>query len=538
MNKQNNTTLVLELEKQKKQLQEAVAQADKANQAKSVFLSRISHNMRTPLNAILGLTTLLKASVTDRTIENDLLEIEISGLYLMNLINDTLDMNKIESGKLELNPIVCDGRTVFKTIVKLITPHVQSKNIEFRMHSDELPFSTLFIDVGRIQQVIMNIVGNAVKFTPEYGTIDFSITNLSVKDGIITDKIVIKDSGIGISPEFLPHLFEPFAQEDATRNSSQQGTGLGMSICKYLIDLMGGSLSVKSEVGKGTAITIILPMRIATDKQIEDWKKTKAIPNDNSALNGRKVLLCEDHPLNANIAKRLLEYKGMVVEHAENGQIGVKMFEKSEIDYYDAILMDIRMPVMDGLEATKVIRSLPREDAARIPIIALSANAMDDDISSEKQVGINAHVSKPIQADLLYGTLSSYVREKTNIKRPRILIVDDMEVDRNVVKAIIKKEYDVLEAEDGYKALELLKQHRGIVAIVTDIKMPKMDGIELIQKIRSNHAWNHIAILVNTLFGDTEQEERLLELGTNDFIYKPTTPKILALRIKNALRKI
>ncbi|MCH3914849.1 MAG: response regulator [Acidaminococcaceae bacterium] len=538
MNKQNNTTLVLELEKQKKQLQEAVAQADKANQAKSVFLSRISHNMRTPLNAILGLTTLLKASVTDRTIENDLLEIEISGLYLMNLINDTLDMNKIESGKLELNPIVCDGRTVFKTIVKLITPHVQSKNIEFRMHSDELPFSTLFIDVGRIQQVIMNIVGNAVKFTPEYGTIDFSITNLSVKDGIITDKIVIKDSGIGISPEFLPHLFEPFAQEDATRNSSQQGTGLGMSICKYLIDLMGGSLSVKSEVGKGTAITIILPMRIATDKQIEDWKKTKAIPNDNSALNGRKVLLCEDHPLNANIAKRLLEYKGMVVEHAENGQIGVKMFEKSEIDYYDAILMDIRMPVMDGLEATKVIRSLPREDAARIPIIALSANAMDDDISSEKQVGINAHVSKPIQADLLYGTLSSYVREKTNIKRPRILIVDDMEVDRNVVKAVIKKEYDVLEAEDGYKALELLKQHRGIVAIVTDIKMPKMDGIELIQKIRSNHAWNHIAILVNTLFGDTEQEERLLELGTNDFIYKPTTPKILALRIKNALRKI
>ena len=486
MNKQNNTTLVLELEKQKKQLQEAVAQADKANQAKSVFLSRISHNMRTPLNAILGLTTLLKASVTDRTIENDLLEIEISGLYLMNLINDTLDMNKIESGKLELNPIVCDGRTVFKTIVKLITPHVQSKNIEFRMHSDELPFSTLFIDVGRIQQVIMNIVGNAVKFTPEYGTIDFSITNLSVKDGIITDKIVIKDSGIGISPEFLPHLFEPFAQEDATRNSSQQGTGLGMSICKYLIDLMGGSLSVKSEVGKGTAITIILPMRIATDKQIEDWKKTKAIPNDNSALNGRKVLLCEDHPLNANIAKRLLEYKGMVVEHAENGQIGVKMFEKSEIDYYDAILMDIRMPVMDGLEATKVIRSLPREDAARIPIIALSANAMDDDISSEKQVGINAHVSKPIQADLLYGTLSSYVREKTNIKRPRILIVDDMEVDRNVVKAVIKKEYDVLEAEDGYKALELLKQHRGIVAIVTDIKMPKMDGIELIQKIRSN----------------------------------------------------
>ena len=538
MNKQNNTTLVLELEKQKKQLQEAVAQADKANQAKSVFLSRISHNMRTPLNAILGLTTLLKASVTDRTIENDLLEIEISGLYLMNLINDTLDMNKIESGKLELNPIVCDGRTVFKTIVKLITPHVQSKNIEFRMHSDELPFSTLFIDVGRIQQVIMNIVGNAVKFTPEYGTIDFSITNLSVKDGIITDKIVIKDSGIGISPEFLPHLFEPFAQEDATRNSSQQGTGLGMSICKYLIDLMGGSLSVKSEVGKGTAITIILPMRIATDKQIEDWKKAKAIPNDNSALNGRKVLLCEDHPLNANIAKRLLEYKGMVVEHAENGQIGVKMFEKSETDYYDAILMDIRMPVMDGLEATKVIRSLPREDAARIPIIALSANAMDDDISSEKQVGINAHVSKPIQADLLYGTLSSYVREKTNIKRPRILIVDDMEVDRNVVKAVIKKEYDVLEAEDGYKALELLKQHRGIVAIVTDIKMPKMDGIELIQKIRSNHAWNHIAILVNTLFGDTEQEERLLELGTNDFIYKPTTPKILALRIKNALRKI
>lgn len=311
-----------------------------------------------------------------------------------------------------------------------------------------------------------------------------------------------------------------------------------MSICKYLIKLMGGSISVKSDIGKGTAVTIILPMRIATDKQIENWEKIKAVHNDNSALRGMRVLLCEDHPLNATIARRLLEYKGIVVEHAENGQVGVKMFEKSEHDYYDAILMDIRMPIMDGLKATKVIRSLPREDAAKIPIIALSANAMDDDISNEKQVGINAHVSKPIKADLLYDTLAGYVRIKANIKRPKILIVDDMKADREVVKAVMEKEYDILEAEHGYQALELLKQHRGIVAIVTDIQMPKMNGIELIQKIRSNPAWNHIAILANTMFGDVKQEERLLELGTNDFIYKPTTPKILALRIKNALRKI
>ena len=229
---QNVTELYIKEEEQKAEIEKALEKAETANLAKTAFLSRVSHDMRTPLNGILGLTALLKENVTNQEIADDLSEMEISGKYLLNLINDTLDMSRIESGKLELHPTVCDGKTLFNTALGLAKTGLEAKRIDFHVHADELPFTVLYVDVERIEQVVMNVLGNAIKFTPEGGRIDVTMTNISVEHGIITDQLMIQDTGIGISQEFLPHIFEAFSQEDATRTSSYQGTGLGMAITK------------------------------------------------------------------------------------------------------------------------------------------------------------------------------------------------------------------------------------------------------------------------------------------------------------------
>lgn len=409
--RQDITEIYNREEEQKVKLAEALKAAEAASVAKTDFLSRVSHDMRTPLNGILGLTTLLEGYITDSTALRDLSQLEQSGRYLLNLINDTLDVSKIESGKVELNPSVCDGRTVLKTAINLIMPNIRKKDINFKVNVEDLPYTTLYIDSGRLQQIFMNIVGNAVKFTPKGGTITFTATNLSVENGVITDKVVIQDTGLGMSEEFLPHLFEPFSQERNTATSKSQGTGLGMTITKEIVELMGGKIYVESELGKGTTFTLILPLKIATAKQAATFKEVVVEDTSRVSLNGVKVLLCEDHPLNAIIATRLLEKKGVNVEWAENGEIGVNKFIAAEPGYYKAILMDIRMPVMNGIDATKIIRDLEREDAQSIPIIAMTANALSSDMAETKAAGMNAHLSKPIDANQLYEVLQHYVGE-------------------------------------------------------------------------------------------------------------------------------
>ncbi|MDD3368685.1 MAG: response regulator [Lachnospiraceae bacterium] len=535
---QDVTDIYEQEEEQRARLTAALEESNAANQAKTAFLSRISHDMRTPLNGILGLTTLLKDSTTDDKILRDLMELEMSGKYLLNLINDTLDMNKIESGKLELHPHVCEGKTLFNNALGLAKSSIQAKNLQLHVQTENIPFTTLYVDVERIEQVVLNVLGNAVKFTPDGGTIEVTMSNISICDGVITDKLVIRDSGIGISREFLPHVFEAFSQEDATRTSAYQGTGLGLAITKQLIQLMGGNISVESEQGKGTSFTIILKMDIATEEQIAEWKKSQISSDNGINLYGKKALLCEDHPLNAKIATRLLETKGMIVDHAENGQIGVELFQDSAIGYYDVVLMDIRMPVMDGIDAVKTIRNLPRRDARLVPIIAMTANAFDDDVKQTRDAGMDAHLSKPIQTELLYQTMGDLMKVDYDVKRQKILIVDDIELNRAVIMVSLENDYEIMEAENGKQAMQILETTRGIDAVITDIQMPEMDGVELIKQIRSNNVYRHIVIIANTQFGDPEQEENLLQIGANDFVYKPTTPKIVEIRVRNALRRI
>ncbi|MEG1641503.1 MAG: ABC transporter substrate binding protein [Synergistaceae bacterium] len=392
---------------EKREEETRVAKAE--SQAKTRFLSIVSHDMRTPLNGILGLTDILLAKTKEEETKEDLLYIENAGRYLLNLINDTLDMNKIESGLLELRPTVCDGRTLMKSVLALTAPLIEKKKITVNTHIGNLPFTKLFIDIGRFEQVLMNLIGNAVKFSPEGSTLDFYMKNISVENGIITDKIIIKDHGIGMSKEFLPNIFEPFAQEERDCDNHKYGSGLGMGITKKIIEAMGGEIQIESELNVGTTVTIILPLIQATKEQIEEAtnKKINSVNLDN--LIGKRILLCEDVSLNVKIATAMLTGKGIIVDVASNGKDGVELFDKSEEDYYDAILMDIRMPIMDGYQATKAIRELERNDAKNVPIIALTANAFDTDVHTALEAGMNAHISKPIEPMQLYSTIASLI---------------------------------------------------------------------------------------------------------------------------------
>lgn len=538
-----------EWKSQNDRLQKALKEANTANEAKTAFLSTVSHDMRTPLNGILGLTELMLEQTEDKQIINDLMKLKNSGVYLLNLINDTLDVSRIESGKMELHPSVCSGRIVMENALMLIQPLLKAKNIKLNMHMKSLPFTMLYIDVGRTEQVVVNIVGNSIKFTPEGGEIDFYMENESVRDGVITDKIVVWDHGVGISPEFLPHMFEVFSQENKNGKTDKTGTGLGLTITKKILELMGGEIYVESEKNVGTKVTFTLPMPIATEEQINNEKKSALGKEGPNYLDGKRILLCEDHPLNAAIVSRILQKKNVVIEIAENGKIGLEMFEKSSNGYYDAIIMDMRMPVMDGCEATEKIRHSSHEQAESIPIIAVTANAFDSDVKKAIESGMNAHISKPIQTDVLFSVLEEYLSCHNNLsvddimksadiyKKDTVLIVDDVDVNREVMAIALGDEYDVLMAENGMEAYDVLESTNGIVAVITDLQMPVMNGQDLIKKIRSREKYNYLAIIANTQFGDPIQEEELIKIGADDFVYKPTTPGIVLARLKNVLRK-
>lgn len=381
-----------------------------ANSAKSEFLSNMSHDMRTPMNAIISFSNLGMESDTREEALDCLSKINASGKYLMGLINDVLDMSKIEEGKLQLYPepyAYADFENALKTI---LLPKAAEKGVELTFHCDAAPGLEVMFDKLRIQQIFVNLVGNAIKFTPKGGKVAFDLQEYPMENGKMPLKIIVRDNGIGMSEEFVTEkMYSEFAQEYSPSYESEGGTGLGLSIVKHLVDKMGASIECKSALGEGTEFTLWFYPDIV---QAEDIRRKETPASVDTDLAGKRILLCEDHPLNVQIATRLLEKKGARVTCAENGLRGVELFRTGEPYYFDAILMDIRMPVMDGLEATREIRAMEREDAREIPILAMTANAFAEDMEKSKAAGMNAHLAKPIKPQRLYEVLAQCLQQR------------------------------------------------------------------------------------------------------------------------------
>lgn len=385
----------------------SVTQANAASVAKTDFLSRMSHDIRTPINVISGTVELaLLEKNPEQTVEY-LENIQSSGKFLLGLVNDVLDMNKVESGNMELHLEPYSSREFMTYINAVIRPLCEEKKIHFIAEGGNIGALVVMLDPLRFNQIFFNLLSNAVKFTPENGHIRITGNKTELLDGRVQLDVTVSDDGMGMSEEFQKTMFDMFSQENRTKCLNGAGSGLGLAIVKKLIDLMGGTIRVKSALGEGTTFYI----QIVSQKG-EQKEKTPEEELTPGSLGGKRILLCEDHPINAKIIVKMMDIQGVSVEVAENGQIGVEKFETSTEGYYDAILMDIRMPIMNGIEATRAIRSLRvRKDARKIPIIALTANAYDTDVSACIEAGMNEHMAKPVEMNTLYQTLLQLINK-------------------------------------------------------------------------------------------------------------------------------
>lgn len=390
-------------QQQIKLLEDEKKEAEAANIAKSEFLSRMSHDIRTPLNGIIGMTYLAQKQANPERTQDCLTKIDTSSKFLLSLINDVLDMAKAESGRIELHPEPYSKEEFGAYINAIIVPLCQERSQSFSfepvtMLEDVVPL----FDKLSINQVVFNLFSNAVKYTPEGGSICYRVVERKLSESQMTMQVDIIDNGIGMSKEFQKRLFEPFSQENRSDDPEMRGTGLGLAITKRLMDAMGGKISVTSEIGKGTTFRLDFLLSCVPVQQQKEQPKAGPVID----LAGRHILICEDHPLNQQIAKEILEEKQIHVTAASDGQEGVKAFANSSIDYFDCILMDIHMPIMDGYEATRKIRTLNRPDASSVKIIAMTADAFADDIKKCMDAGMNSHIAKPIDPGRLYQVLS------------------------------------------------------------------------------------------------------------------------------------
>ena len=379
-------------------------QAEESNKAKSTFLSNMSHDIRTPMNAIIGYTTLAKKETDlSPTVEDYLNKIEASSQHLLSLINDVLDMSRIENGKMELCPEKSDLKLVLKDVYDLFITQMQSKNITYTVDTDNVTHKNVMCDASRLNRVLLNLISNAYKFTPKDGSVTVTLNEISSTENNASYELSVRDTGMGMSPEFAATVFEAYSREKTALNI--QGTGLGMAITKSIIDLMGGSIEVKSKQGEGTVFIIHIDFDLAEkEPEIHDDKsETIAEVQDFSDYS---LLLVDDNEINREIAMLMLEDYGFKIDTADDGKKAYDMVAASAPGDYNAILMDVQMPIMNGYEATKAIRKLANKDLAAIPIIAMTANAFAEDIEAAKEAGMNGHLSKPIDIDKIIAELT------------------------------------------------------------------------------------------------------------------------------------
>ena len=398
----NHNKDLLEIKKNE-YVEKKLIQMEKSSLERNDFLARMSHDMRTPMNAIIGMANFGLDEIKDEKARKYFAQIRDSSEYLLALINDILDMQKLESGEIKLDEVITSTPRIAQKVRTIIEPRAEQKDINliFDLECDEM-YRFIKVDERRIEQVIINILNNAIKYTPAGGSVIWRDYVHEIPDGRIKVSHEFIDTGVGISKDFQKRMFDPFTTEFNSQSKSECGTGLGLAITKNLVQAMGGKISCKSELGKGTSFFVDIVLTPATENEINFFLKTASCNIGINSLRGKKILICEDIDINIVILEKLLAVYDCKLDISKNGADGVKLARTNK---YHAILMDIRMPVMNGLEAAREIRKFDKE----IPIIALSANAYLEDIKKSKEAGMNAHLAKPIIREELYSNLSALI---------------------------------------------------------------------------------------------------------------------------------
>ncbi len=408
-----DSTAAVEAESSKRKIvEDALARAEIANQAKSQFLSNMSHDIRTPMNAIVGFTNLALNHIDDAELAKSYLEkIATASNHLLMLINDVLDMSYIESGKIHLAEQEYDILDIVEDLKNIMQSNVNAKNLTFTVDTQSVHNEWVLCDRLRLDQILLNLLGNSVKFTNAGGSIALAVAEIH-DQGKVAYEFRVKDTGIGMSDDFITRIFNPFERERSSTVSGIPGTGLGMAITKRLIDMMGGTISVTSKKNVGSEFVVLLPLKSVShsEQQNDDAQPSEAqFSARQFDAHGKRVLLAEDNAFNREIACAILSEAGFAVEEAEDGSVAVKKLLEKGAGYYTVVLMDIQMPVMDGYEATKAIRAFEDRDLASVPIIAMTANAFDEDKKKALQAGMNAYVAKPVDIAVLFETLQKVI---------------------------------------------------------------------------------------------------------------------------------
>ena len=386
-------------------IEAARLEAERANEAKSTFLASMSHDLRTPLNGVIGFTGLALREEDPAKKQEYLKKIDSSGKLLLDLVNDTLELSCVESGKAVLEPETVMPGKLIPAVVTALRPSAELKGVKLVESYRDPQDVPLWCDKLKVQKIALNLISNAIKYTPAGGSVSVSVSRGVGQTQDCGWTLRVEDNGIGISEAFMERMFEPFTQEKRSESVKTPGTGLGLAIVKRYVDLMGGKIDVTSRLHEGTRWAVSLPICEAVDGEIKK-QETEVVLR---SLAGKRVLLCEDNEMNTEIASMLLKEKGMLVDSAENGREGLERFSASPEGYYDAVLMDLRMPVMDGQSATRAIRALERRDAPRVPIIAMTADAFEESIREAKQAGMTGYVTKPVESAKLYRTLAQLI---------------------------------------------------------------------------------------------------------------------------------